>query len=109
MRPGSLRSRVVIKQPGATQDTLGQMIPGWTNLIASGDGKVWANIRHLSGLETIKGGAETAIGKASIRIRYRDDVTTAMRVVHGATTYRITAVLPDERKAHLDIACEVID
>jgi SPP1 family predicted phage head-tail adaptor len=104
MNIGSLNRQVIIKQPAAVQDAAGQPIPTWTTLAT-----VWADIRSLNGLETIKGGAETAIGKASIRIRYRTDVTAAMRVVHGSTTYEIKAVLPDVAgKRHLDLACAVI-
>ncbi|GAB3763483.1 hypothetical protein GCM10028796_17050 [Ramlibacter monticola] len=105
MRAGTLNRQVTIQQPGATQDELGQPIPGdWTTLAT-----VWANIRHLNGLETVKAGAETATVRASIRIRYRTDVTAAMRVVHGATTYQIKAVLPDEAgRQHVDLACEVV-
>jgi SPP1 family predicted phage head-tail adaptor len=47
-------------------------------------------------VEAIKAGAEASVVQASIRIRYRTDVTSAMRVVHGSTTYEIKAVLPDE-------------
>ena len=99
-----LNSKVVIKQPAAVQDAAGQPIPTWTTLAT-----VWANIRSLNGLETIKGGAEASVAKASIRIRYRADVTAAMRVVHGSTTYEIKAVLPDVAgKRHVDLACAVI-
>ena len=99
-----LNSKVVIKQPAAVQDAAGQPIPTWTTLAT-----VWANIRSLNGLETIKGGAEASVAKASIRIPYRTDVTSAMRVVHGSTTYEIKAVLPDVAgKRHVDLACAVI-
>lgn len=109
MEIGKLKCKVLIQQLSSGQDDIGQPVRTWTNLIATGDGKVWANIRHLSGLETIKGGAETAIGKASIRIRKRTDVTPAMRVVYGSTTYEIKAVLPDQTsREHVDLACEVI-
>ena len=45
--------------------------------------------------------------RASIRIRRRDDITAAMRVVHGAKVYDIKAVLPDEHgRGFLDLVCE---
>ena len=96
--------QVVIQQLAAGQDAIGQPVQTWSALAT-----VWANIKHLSGLETIKGGAESSSVKASIRIHYRADVTSAMRVVHGSTTYEIKAVLPDvEGRRHLDLVCEVI-
>lgn len=104
MKAGPLNRLVTIQQPGTTQDEAGQPIPGWTTLAT-----VWANIRHLSGVETIKADAPTSVVKASIRIRRRTDVTAAMRVVHGSTTYEIKAVLPDEEsRERVDLACEVI-
>jgi SPP1 family predicted phage head-tail adaptor len=104
LKAGTLNRKVTIQEPAAVQDAAGQPIPTWTTLAT-----VWANIRSLNGLETIKGGAESSVAKASIRIRYRTDVTAAMRVVHGSTTYEIKAVLPDVAgKQHLDLACEVI-
>lgn len=104
MQIGKLKCRVVIQQQSSGQDDIGQPVRTWTTLAT-----VWSNIRHLSGLETIKGGAETAIGKASIRIRKRTDVTPAMRVVYGSTTYEIKAVLPDETsRDRMDLACEVV-
>lgn len=104
-----LNRPVLIQQLVAGQDAAGQPVQTWTNLIATGDGKVWANIRHLSGVETIRAEAPTSAVKASIRIRYRTDVTAAMRVVHGSTTYEIRAVMPDAAgRQFVDLAAEVV-
>lgn len=100
-----LNRKVTIQRHSGALDELDQPIPDdWVTHAV-----VYAHVRHLSGLETIKAGAEAAIGKASIRILYRTDVTAAMRVVLGSTVYQITAVLPDEeRRAHVDLTCEVL-
>lgn len=104
-----LNRKVLIQHLVDGQDDIGQPAQTWTNLITAGDGKVWADIKHLSGIEAIKAGAEAAVRKASIRIRYRTDVTEAMRVVHGSTVYQIKAVLPDEgARDRMDLQCEVI-
>jgi SPP1 family predicted phage head-tail adaptor len=104
LKAGTLNRKVTIQLPPTAEDEVGHPTGDWTTLST-----VWANIRHLSGLETVKGGAEASVAKASIRIRYRADVTAAMRVVHGSTTYEIKAVLPDEAwKQYLDLACQVI-
>lgn len=101
---GSLNRKVTIQSPSTSRDALGQPIDAWTTLAT-----VWANIRHPNGAETIRGDAEVSIVKASIRIRYRTDVTTAMRVMHGSTVYEIKAVLPDAvDKDFVDLVCEVI-
>lgn len=97
---GSLNSRVTIETPTMTQDAAGQAIPSWSTLAT-----VWANIRHLNGAESIKADAESSLVKASIRIRKGPSVDASCRVVHhGGETYRVRAVLPDERerdKVHL--------
>lgn len=104
-----LNRLVLIQKMGTTQDEAGQPVPGFVNLIATGDGKIRANIRHLSGVETIRAEAPTSAVKASIRIRYRTDVTAAMRVVHGSTTYEVRAVMPDAAgRQFVDLACEVV-
>jgi len=104
MNIGSLNRRVTIQQPSASQDSVGQPENTWSTLAT-----VWANVRMLNGTETIKADAQVSQAKASIRIRWRTDVTSAMRVVLGSTTYEIKAVLPDEAgKRHVDLACEVI-
>lgn len=96
--------RVVIQQLAAGQDSIGQPVQTWSALAT-----VYANIRHLSGVESIKGGAETSRARVSVRIGYRQDVTAAMRVLHGSTAYRIEAVLPDEAgHRHTDLVCETI-
>lgn len=104
MEIGQLNHRVKIQQTGAAQDAEGELSNGWVDVAT-----VWADIRHQSGLETLKGGAETSVVRASIRIRYREGITGGMRVLHGATAYNIKAVLPDlARKEHVDLVCEVV-
>jgi SPP1 family predicted phage head-tail adaptor len=99
-----LRHKVTIQQRTAGFDALGQPLDTWVDVASP-----WADIRNLNGLETIKGGAESSLVRASIRIRYRTDLNAGMRIVHGATTYNITAILLDEvGKIHMDLTCEVI-
>lgn len=100
----TLRNRISLQQLIAGQDEIGQPTQVWSTFAT-----VWADIRYLQGLETIKGGAETSIKKASIRTRRRTDLTAAMRVLYGATVFQIKAVLPDEQnKDRTDLACEVL-
>lgn len=105
MQAGQFKSRVLIQQPSGAVDELGTPVPGdWVDVTT-----VWANVRYLSGMATIKADAQSATAKASIRIRYRTGLTTAMRVLHGATVFRVTAVLPDEqRREYVDLTVEAI-
>lgn len=104
MSIGNLKSRVTIQTVTSGQDSIGQPVPSVTTIAT-----VWADIRYLNGVETIKAGAEASIAKASIRIRKRTDVTAAMQVVYGSTTFKINAVLPNEQdRKYMDLSAEVI-
>lgn len=104
MRAGTLNSRVTIRQQATGQDPLGQPLLTWSDVAT-----VWANIKHTSGIEQIKAGAETSTVKVSIQIRYKTGLTHAMRVVHGADTYNIISVLPDVgKKEYTNLVCELV-
>lgn len=105
MQAGKLRTRLTLQQPGTVQDGIGQPIPTWTDVAP-----LWADVRHSSGLQTIKADADTSTVKASVRIRYRAGITAAMRLVEqgGGTVYDIKAVLPDARKSFVDLVCGVV-
>lgn len=103
MRAGDLTSRVTIQQRSTTPDAWGQPTETWSEVVTC-----WANIRHNSGAEAIKGDAEISVVKASIRIRWRTGITSAMRVVFGSATYAIKAVMPDhQRREFVDLVCEL--
>ncbi|AGW94602.1 hypothetical protein N234_31640 [Ralstonia pickettii DTP0602] len=96
-------NRVTIQRRATGQDEIGQPVETWADVST-----VWANIRHTSGMEAIKAGADVSIVRASIRIRWRTGIDAGMRVVHGATVYDIKAVLADEvGRKHVDLVCEV--
>ena len=104
LRAGDLCSQIVIQAPSTTQDEIGQPVLVWTDFAS-----VWADIRMKSGLETIKAGAVTSTVQASIRIRYRTDLTAGMRAVHNGVIYNITSVMPDvSRRVYTDLAVEVV-
>ncbi|HEX7823633.1 MAG TPA: phage head closure protein [Mycobacterium sp.] len=104
MEAGKLNRRVTIQRPATGEYPDGQPMTGFVDLAT-----VWANVRYLNGVETVKAGAVTSVAKASIRIRRRTDVTANMQVVLGATTFVIRAVLPDEEsRERVDLACEVL-
>jgi len=99
-----LDKRITIQQRVGTVDAVGQPVETWQDVAA-----LWANIRHMKGMETIRAGAETSVVRASIRIRSRPGITNGMRVVWNNFVYQITAVLPQtdgERNQVTDLACE---
>lgn len=104
MEIGKLNRRVTIQRPGTTQDDIGQPVAGWVDVAT-----VWANVRYLNGVESIKSDAPVSVAKASIRIRRRTDVLPNMRAALGTTYFNILAVLPDEEsRERLDLACQVV-
>ena len=104
MQAGRLNRRCQLQSPSQSVDELGQPIPGWTDVAT-----VWASIRHLSGVESIKADAAVSTVKASIRIRWRTGLNAGMRVVHDAQVYSIEAVLPDVGgREYVDLVAEVV-
>ena len=99
----TLNRRVRILAPLVGEGTSGEQIITWPELAT-----VWANVRFLGGLETLRAGAVTATTKASVRIRRRADVTAAMRLVYDGVTYDIKSVQPDDRRVWIDLVCESV-
>lgn len=96
----ALNYRITLQQPAAGSDELGQPLTGWTDVAT-----LWADIRHLSGLQAIKADANVSTVRASIRIRKRAGVDAGMRAVHGSTVYDVRAVL-DVPGDLMDLVCE---
>src|SRR5690606_39001319 len=104
MRAGTLNRQITIQRRVTGTDEIGQPIDT-TETVAT----VWANVRHTSGLEAIKGGAEASLVKASIRIRYRAGINAGRTVLVDAVTYEIKAVMPAVAgRVYLDLVCEVV-
>lgn len=104
MRAGLLNRHVVLLNREERRDGANELIGEWVEVAVAR-----ASIRHTSGLSAIKAGAELAIVKASVRIRFRRDVTPGMRVQHGSDHYLVEAVLPDEmRREHVDMVCRLL-
>lgn len=103
MQAGKLNRRATIQKLGEGVDELGEPIPGvWVDVAT-----VWADVRHNSGMETIKSDIDVSIVKASIRIRRRTDITAGMRVLADGKVYDIRAVMDDvSGRVFSDLVCE---
>ncbi len=100
---GSLNQRITIEVPTDARDALGQPIAAW-QLVAT----VWADVRHVSGMQTVQADAEGSSVKASIRIRRRNGIDAGMRIRFADLIYDIRAVIPvGAGREFIDIACEV--
>jgi SPP1 family predicted phage head-tail adaptor len=104
MDPRRRNTLVTLKSPPTGRDAQGQPSGDYVS-----EATVWANIRHLRGVEAIKAGAEISAVQASINIGFRSDVNAGWQVVFGPYTYEIKAVLPDlVKKSGVDLACELV-
>ncbi|WP_186193814.1 phage head closure protein [Burkholderia gladioli] len=91
-----------------TVDLLGQIGTGTLDdpirfgVVAS----VAANVRMLNGKEVLLADQSVGIGSASIRIRYRTDVTTGWKVQIGNAVFDVKAALPNYAdRDYTDLVC----
>ncbi|MCC7006005.1 MAG: phage head closure protein [Ottowia sp.] len=95
--------RVRLQKQITTQNSLGESVGTWINVAL-----VWADIRYLNGKEYLAAQLEISKANISMRIRWRNDVNAAMRVLHGNHIYNIEVVLPDmQERMHLDLVCSI--
>lgn len=103
MNAGRLNRRIVIQQRLATENELGERVSGWQTVAT-----VWANVIHKSGLETVRSDVEMSLVNASIRIRYRTDINSGMRVKLGSDIYDIQSVVLDQvGRQYTDLICQM--
>lgn len=101
---GAFPHQIHIQRKTGGQDGWGTPLPeAWESITAK---PIWANVKYLSGSESIKAGADVSVVRASVRIRWRAGIDAGMRVVHGADTLDIEAVLPGAGRQHVDLVCK---
>ena len=93
----TLRDKVTIQQKVDTTDSFGQPVSAWADFAT-----VWANVLFQNGKEAINSEIETASKNASMRIRWRTDIKTDMRIIFRSEIYNIKAVLPGQDRRHVD-------
>ena len=102
MKAGQLRHRVEILRRVKEKDKSGATVMVWRPLA-----KLWADVRHVSGSETMRHDVLSASVRASVRIRWRAGISADMRVKTGNGVYVIRAAIPDlRRREFLDLICE---
>ena len=87
MRAGELDRRIVIQQNTPTRNAAGEEVDSWGTLAT-----VWARVSPKRGREFFDARAVQAEAPAMFRIRYRADVTNAMRISYGGNFYDIHSV-----------------
>ncbi|BEH60170.1 phage head-tail adaptor [Burkholderia pseudomallei] len=103
LKAGELTERITIEKRGGGVNENGEPLPGdWVE-----HASVWANVRFLSGKEYVVSGAIHSSAIASMRIRFRRDVDSEMRIRHDGRLYDIAAVLPNRRHGYVDLSVKV--
>jgi SPP1 family predicted phage head-tail adaptor len=98
---GSFRHRVVFETKTQTPDEGGGFSESWTTLAT-----VFAAIELDRGQEVVNAGHVVSANRLRLRIRYRDDVTSAERVIVKGRTHAIDWVFdPTGRRAYLLVGC----
>ena len=99
-----LRHRITFQEPNDTADGAGGVTRGWSDVAT-----VWAEVIPLrSGNDESLLDAEMQ-GTTRLRIttRYRDGITTAMRIVFGTRLFNIRSVVnAEEASVILEITAE---
>ena len=82
---GELRHRITVQVMGPDRDEDNYPIPStWTDYK-----KLWAKVTHLSGKDLISAQANQSKVVARLKIRYRKDITTEMRIIYKDKVYGI--------------------
>jgi SPP1 family predicted phage head-tail adaptor len=98
---GELDTRITLQAKAAGQDATGQPNGAWSNVAT-----VWARVRDLTTKEFLSADATTNSVDTKIDIRWRADVTNAMRVVIGSRTYKVEGVIDlTRRRENLRLMC----
>jgi SPP1 family predicted phage head-tail adaptor len=97
MKAGKLRHRITIQKATEAPNEYGEMVPTWGTFAT-----VSAAVEPLRGQELWAAQAQQARVTTRIRIRYLTGITPKMRILFGAKTYLIDAII-DEEERHVSM------
>lgn len=101
MEAGKLRHRITFQNQANSHDSYGQPLLTWSDVAT-----VWAEIKPLSGKESVKADALIESTTHEINIRYRSGINASLRVKFGSRYFDIQSVLNhDERNVMLTLLC----
>lgn len=92
IRAGKLRHQVTLQERKTTRDPdTGDVIVAWADVAT-----VWASVEPLSARDFIAAGVNQSQVTARITIRYRENISADMRILHRTKIYNIEGVLADK-------------
>jgi len=101
-RIGRLRYRLMLEASSRADDGGGGAVSTWEELA-----ELWGAVEAATGKESVAADRVSGQVGYQIIIRYRDDVTPAMRFRRGAEAFHILAALDkDGRRRFLVCQCE---
>lgn len=104
-RSGPMRERVTIQQSSVpVDDLMGGGDKVWSAIATTPT--VWARIAPLRGDERMAALQLQSSVTLEVTLRYRNDLTTAMRLLWGSVVLNIRAVLHDEKHRHTRLMVE---
>lgn len=98
MRAGDLDRRIELQSFTFVDDGGGGGVETWTTYAT-----MWAAYQQISGREYLAAGGIQTERRVVFRLRWRDDITTAHRVVYGSQVFEIHEVRELDRKAGLEL------
>lgn len=98
---GEMRHRIILQRPIEADDGHKGHTVTWQ--VAA---TLWASVEPLSGREYFYSHQIKAEITHRVKIRYREDITTKMRIKHGDRVLEIESILDKkERRQILEILC----
>ncbi|MEO0618818.1 MAG: phage head closure protein [Pseudomonadota bacterium] len=99
---GELRHRLTLEMRNVESDDAGGEIVTWI-----GGATVWGEVTPLSGVEFLRQDRLASTLTHRVRLRYRDDVSAAVRLRLGGRIFEILSVRDvEERHRWLECLCE---
>lgn len=97
-----LKYRIQIQRPVVVRSDSGEPVTNWENT-----GQVMADIYSVTGREFFEANQVNSEVTIKIVIRFKDGLTTDMRVIHGSNIYNVVAVLnQDNRRRPTTLMCK---
>ena len=102
MRSGTLRSFIMIQQPGKVKSDSGAMTTTWSTFK-----QVWAGIRTMRGYEKQSAESSWPGADSKIKIRYVAGLLPTMRILYNNVIYSIFDIDDiDERHREIIFTCQ---